>query len=251
MFAKNLSALLLISLCLGAAPAVAEKSQKWLEVKSPHFVVLTNGNEKNGRRVADQFERIRSVFHTAFPKMRVDPDSPIIVLATRDESSFRELESLDRRKKGALQLAGLFQRGEDKNFVVFRQDVSNRERNHIIYHEYTHLILSMNPAPVPLWFDEGLAEFYGNTEIENREVLLGEPASEHVATLRENKLLPVETLFAVDHASPYYNEQKRGTIFYAESWALTHFLTMKAEAYPFRSSHHYMLWSGSAATRWA
>jgi hypothetical protein len=28
-------------------------------------------------------------------------------------------------------------------------------------------------------------------------------------------------------------------------------INMEQEAYPFRSSHHYMLWSGSAATRWA
>ena len=33
-------------------------------------------------------------------------------------------------------------------------------------------------------------------------------------------------LFAVDHASPYYNEESKTTIFYAESWALTHLLML-------------------------
>ncbi|MGE5325565.1 MAG: hypothetical protein ACM3NO_00890, partial [Deltaproteobacteria bacterium] len=37
-----------------------------------------------------------------------------------------------------------------------------------------------------------------------------------------------ETLFAVDHTSPYYNENNKGSIFYAESWALVHMLTNEA-----------------------
>jgi len=39
--------------------------------------------------------------------------------------------------------------------------------------------------------------------------------------------LPV--LLRVDHASPYYHEEQKGTIFYAESWALTHFLVLNDE----------------------
>src|ERR1700722_20802581 len=33
----------------------------------------------------------------------------------------------------------------------------------------------------------------------------------------------------VDHNSPYYHEENQGYIFYAESWALTHYLTIKDE----------------------
>lgn len=228
MLARKLPVLLLTSLWLAESytPA-AEKPQKWLEVKSPHFVVATNANEKPGRRVADQFERIRSVFLTAFPHMRVDPSGPIIVLATKDEASFKELEPADWRKKGQLQRAGMFLRGEEKNYVLFRMDVDPQERDHIIYHEYTHMLLDLNMQSVPLWLDEGLAEFYGNSEIRENEALLGKPDATYVQILRTTKLLPFETLFSVDHSSPYYNEQHRGTIFYAESWALTHYLMMK------------------------
>jgi tetratricopeptide (TPR) repeat protein len=31
-------------------------------------------------------------------------------------------------------------------------------------------------------------------------------------------------LFAVDHNSPYYHEENKGSVFYAESWALVHYL---------------------------
>ena len=54
--------LLLPVLAAALAPA-RDKPDNWIEVRSPHFVVTTNANEKQGRRIADQFERMRSVFH--------------------------------------------------------------------------------------------------------------------------------------------------------------------------------------------
>ena len=36
--------------------------------------------------------------------------------------------------------------------------------------------------------------------------------------------LPLDTLFRVNASSPYYHEDNKASIFYAESWALTHYL---------------------------
>ena len=54
-----------------------------------------------------------------------------------------------------------------------------------------------------------------------------EPSADDILWLRQNRLLPLTTLFTVDHNSPYYHDEKKGSIFYAESWALTHYLEMK------------------------
>lgn len=77
---------------------------------------------------------------------------------------------------------------------------------------------------IPLWLNEGLAEFYQNTDIGEREVRLGQPSSDDILYLRQNRLLPLPVLFKDDHSSPYYHEEQKGSIFYAESWALTHYL---------------------------
>jgi len=37
-----------------------------VEVKSPHFTVVTNAGEKAGRKVAWQFEQIRAAMATVF-----------------------------------------------------------------------------------------------------------------------------------------------------------------------------------------
>jgi tetratricopeptide (TPR) repeat protein len=219
---------LALSTVLAAAPALmASKSENWIEVRSPHFIVLTNGSEKQGRRVGDQFERMRSVFRAAFPGLQVDPASPIVVLAVRDEKSFRSLEPAEYLGKGKLEIAGLFLRAPEKNYVLLRLDAGGDHPYSIVYHEYTHLLSSKAEEWLPLWLNEGLAEFYQNTEIREKDALLGQPSVGNILSLRQSRLLPLATLFTIDHTSPYYHEENKGTIFYAESWALTHYFMVK------------------------
>src|SRR6185503_9059070 len=45
-------------------------------------------------------------------------------------------------------------------------------------------------------------------------------------TLRQGKLYPLRSLFAVDHYSPEYNEGSKRGMFYAQSWALVHYLIL-------------------------
>ncbi len=226
---------------LFAAPLTSarDKAENWIQVNSPHFVVATNASEKQGRRVADQFERMRAVFHAAFPKLEVDPGVPIIVLAVKDEKDFRTLEPEAYLAKGSLKLGGLFLHGPDKNYVLMRLDAEGDHPYRIIYHEYTHLLIAKSADWMPLWMNEGLAEFYENTDIHEKDASLGEPSGENIEWLRENRLLPLETLLTVDQKSPYYHEEKKGSIFYAESWALTHYLIMNDSLQKTHRLHDY------------
>src|SRR5271156_1707757 len=201
-----------------------ENGESWAEGRSPNFVVLSDASEKQARHVAGQFERMRSVFHTAFPRAKVDGGSPIIVIALKDKKDFQALEPEAYLAKGQLNLAGLFLRAPDKNYVLLRLDAQGEHPFATVYHEYTHLMLSKAEEWLPLWLNEGLAEFYQNTDIQDKDVLLGQPSPDDILYLRQNSLLPLTTLFKVDHASPYYHEEQKGSIFYAESWALTHYL---------------------------
>jgi len=203
------------------------KEDPWLEVRSPHFIVVSNSNAKQANHVAAEFERMRAVFHSRFPNARVDAASPIVVVAVRDKKGFQALEPQAYLAKGSLTLAGLFLRTPEKNYVLLRLDAEGDHPYATIYHEYTHFILSHDQEWMPVWLNEGLAEFYQTTEIHDKNVELGRPSVENIMLLRQNRLLPLATLFAVDHNSPYYHEENKGSIFYAESWALTHYLEFK------------------------
>src|SRR3569832_1623139 len=114
---------LVADLVLIASIGIAsDKPETRLEVRSPHFVVVTNTNDKQARGVAGQFERMRSVFHTAFPKLAIDSFAPITVIAVKDEKYFKALEPEAYLAKGSLKLGGLFLRGSEKNYVLARVD---------------------------------------------------------------------------------------------------------------------------------
>jgi Tfp pilus assembly protein PilF len=221
MLTKIASAFLLLAALRGSANASTEQ---WLEVRSPHFTVLTDSNEKQARHIADQFERMRWMFQTLFPKVNVDPVSPIVVLATRNQKSFQTLEPEAYLAAGQLKLGGLFMRTLDKNFVLLRLDAEYEHPYATIYHEYTHLQFSGDSEWMPLWLNEGTAEFIQNTEIRDKEVLIGEPSADDILYLRQNRLIPLPVLFKVDAKSPYYHDEQKGSVFYSESWALTHYL---------------------------
>jgi len=219
--------LLLLTVFVALVAAARDKTENWLEVRSEHFIVFTDSNEKQARRITDQFERMRLVFHVAFPKARVDPGTPIVVLAVKDKKDFQALEPEAYLAKGQLELAGIFLRAPDKNYVLLRLDAQGEHPYATVYHEYTHLLSSRAEEWLPLWLNEGLAEFYQNTEISDKEVLVGEPSPGNILLLRQERLLPLTTLFTVDRNSPYYHEENKGSIFYAESWALTHYLRIR------------------------
>lgn len=199
----------------------AEKT--WTEVKSPHFRVLTDGSSNQARRVAREFEQMRVALSDIMPGLALDPGAPLVVLAPRDEETMKMLSPAMWKQKGA-KPAGYFAHGWDKEFAVVRLDAISPESYQVVYHEYVHSIMHLNLRLLPVWLDEGLADFFANTQFESKRLIVGAP-NRRMGYLRGIPLIPLETLFAVNHASPYYHDEDKVPVFYAESWALTHYLT--------------------------
>jgi tetratricopeptide (TPR) repeat protein len=220
---KKLVVLLLIA--AGACTAASASPDQWVEVSSAHFSVLTNSNEKQARHVLDQFERMRWVFQTLFPKLNADPPTPIMVYAAKNAKTFQALVPQAYLAKGALPLAGYFLTSQDGNYILLRMDAEEEKHPFAtVYHEYTHLQLRSAGEWMPLWLNEGLAEFFQNTTVKDKEVLIGEPSEDDLLYLRQQRLIPLPVLFQVNADSPYYHQEQKGSVFYAEAWALTHFL---------------------------
>src|SRR6266436_5520188 len=223
-------AILLAILANADAFGASDPNLGWIEVRSPHFVVASNAGEKEARRIADQFEQIRSLFHTAFGSLRVDPAQPVVILAAKNENTMKMLLPEDWEVKGHVHPAGLYQQGEDKHYVILQLDSAGANPFHSLYHEYTHALMHLNFTGLPLWLDEGLAEFYGNSRLGEKESRIGTIDETHLYILGQNKLLPIEMLLNVEESSPYYNEANQASVFYAESWALVHYLMLDPEA---------------------
>ncbi len=210
------------TLALLCARARADSAPVWLQVTTPHFTVITDAGEKQARHIAGQFERMQAVFHKILPGTHSDSGIPIVVLALKNRRDFQAVEPAEYLVKGQLDLAGLFLQNNDRVYILIRLDAGGDHPYSTIYHEYTHYIT--RHANLPLWFNEGIAEFYQNTDIDSHEIRFGQPSAGFLQLLRSQSLLALPTLFDVGHDSPYYHEQQKGTMFYAESWALTYML---------------------------
>ena len=95
------------------------------------------------------------------------------------------------------------------NYVTFTME-EGIEQLDIVYHEYVHLVVNNNITNVPLWFNEGLAEYYRTFQITANGTLatLGKVDADHVLLLRDH-FIPLADLVKVDHTSPLYNETAR------------------------------------------
>ena len=207
-----------LSFVFGAAPAVHAKDN-WIAVRTTNFNLVGNASEKDMRLVATRLEQFRDVFTRLLPTARYSSPVPTTVLVFKSMSSYKPF-----MVPGA---AGYFQKGEDVNYITLTTELGAQNPFSTIYHEYVHLLIDNTAGNVPVWFNEGLAEYYSTFEIEDdRKVHLGELIPYHLQTLREERMLPLRRLFEVDHYSPEYNEGSKRGMFYAESWALVHYMIL-------------------------
>lgn len=206
------------------APVAAKDT--WTSVRSKNFLLVGNASEKDIRRVGTRLEQFREVFSRLFTNMNVNSPVPTTVVVFKNDESYRPF-------KPNANTAGYFQPGQDVNYITLKlgNDLrSEQDPFTIIFHEYTHLLIKNTSGNVPTWFNEGLAEYYSTFSIsDDQKVVMGRPIASHVYLLRENRMLPLRTLFQVDQKSPYYNERDKQSIFYAESWALMHYLILGKE----------------------
>lgn len=211
-------------------PALAVAKDAWIEVQSPHFKVVSNAGENESRKIADHFEQFRELFHSAFPNFRVDLGKPLVIFALKNEDSLKFLLPEYWEVKGRMHPVGFFMPGEARDFVAVRTNIEGDNPYEVVYHEYTHAIMNLNFQGLPVWLGEGLAEFFGNSTIHDKDVEFGKVAPYHLEVLQQSRLIPIDTLMLAEANSPYYNEQNRATVFYAESWAIVHYLMLDPEA---------------------
>ena len=220
---KYVISLLLILLISVPVPVTAQTRDSWRSVRTNNLFVIGNADAERLRQVAAWLEFFHSAFGRLVSRNVLDSSVPTTVVVFRDEASFMPFKPLYQGRPA--NLAGFFQPGEDVNYIAMSLDPRERDPFSIAFHEYVHLHLRDNIPNVPLWLNEGLAEFYGSLQFVGSEAILGVPLG-YIRLLRSEELLPLKTLFSIDVRSPHYNEQEKTGIFYGQSWALVHYLML-------------------------
>ena len=183
---------------------------RWTCIRTRNFTLYSEVSERTGRELLVRLERLRQILGPG-------SELPVDVLVfsnTSDVANFRQGQAA----------AGFYQGGFDRDYIVVSAGASGSDRAGL--HEYTHLVLSRKSGVAPLWFEEGMAEFYSNLVFERSSVVVGMPIASHLRLLRDRSWLATSVLESTTTKSTLYQETERAGVFYAQSWALVHMLNM-------------------------
>ncbi len=210
--ASCLAALLLLTIPLRAAD--------WISLRSEHFQLHGNAGERDLRVVALRLEQFREAITRIHPNSLGDNDPPVVALIFRDNRSFRPF--MPRVNGRVNPVTGVFLPGQDANYIALSLELGE-DAYPGIFHEFSHYLLR-GTRSAPVWFNEGLAEYYSTFEVTNRgrSAHIGRPHEKHIAMLRERRL-PMTQFFGITRGSAEYTRDVPDRIvLYAQSWLLVH-----------------------------
>lgn len=188
---------------LGAAPG------RWTRVSGEGYEVVTDAGAAAAERVGNRVARMRELLGAPVKLL------PLRVVLTGSQSLFASL-------RPAIGVAGFYQSSANEDWVVVRWGREDSER--AVSHELVHAFMEHNGPRRPLWLEEGLAEFYSTARLTDREWIIGEPIPSHARLLSGAGWLEAGRFFGITPDSPLRDESTRSGIFYAQSWAVVHFL---------------------------
>jgi tetratricopeptide (TPR) repeat protein len=203
-----------------------ETAEIWTSVRSKNFLLVGNASEKEIRQVGARLEQFRDALTRLFAGAGVPSSVQTTVVVFRSEETYRPFKPLYEGTPS--NVAGYFQSGPDMNYITITIDGNTARPYATIFHEYVHLFVESNLRGLPLCLNEGLAEYFSTFDISDggRKVTVGKSNDYHLKILRSREWLPLESLVAADNKSPIYNESEKRELFYAQSWALAHYLML-------------------------
>ncbi|HYC88621.1 MAG TPA: DUF1570 domain-containing protein [Thermoanaerobaculia bacterium] len=204
-------------------------AEKWVSLDAEELRLVSGVSAAETRRIARDLLRMRGALGR-LSDLQVHSSERTHVFIFPTQSRFAPYcEAMLRSKCGMV--TGLFADGSDGNFIVLSAGAKSGV-DRIVYHELTHHLMANTNVQHPAWYREGVAEYFSTFRTSGDEAHLGVVVQDHLRWLRaeeslgslRKRLIPLRELFAITHTSPVYDERTRTGVFYAQSWALVHYL---------------------------
>ena len=221
------------ALCLAItlATPIEAADPTWIEIRSNHFTVISDGGQRSTRDILQQCEQVRSAIHTMWPWANIDLDRPILVLAVKNEDGMKALLPQAWEQKDAVRPASILVTGPDRHYIALRADIQPNDREGTVnpynsaYWSYASLILRSGlKADLPIWLTIGIADIMSNINVTNSTIKVGEVIPWHLRTLHSVVQRPrLSELVNVEGNSPWLTGTNR-PMFDAVAWAFVHYL---------------------------
>jgi hypothetical protein len=198
---------------------------QWLHYSEPDFELYGDASPKQVAEVVRNMQVYRLARDTVLPKLKgSDVVRPRIFVLSG--STFEKYARSRRNVAGYVS-------GRDfgVDIVIDASAEDWTGTSSIVQHELTHYYLH-NTADFALqaWFNEGLAEYLSTLTVERGKLRIGMPAGARWLHLHQLPWMPLREVLGTTRGSANYTSHSAAPTFYAESWALTHYMmTVKGE----------------------
>jgi len=214
-------------LALLALPAVAEGAEdQMFTARSKHYEVRSDVSQRFAQLVSQHMESIYGEYMRRFRDygLRDAGVFNVVVYAKKDDYD----ASVPRPLIGS---AGAFI-SVRKLLAAWRGERSDEEVFRTLYHEGFHQFLfTTMPHPVPIWVNEGFAEYFAEATWNGRSFTTGRVPYMRLfviqKALKDGEHIPLSDLFAMsdqDWMDTVGADQNRANIQYCEAWSVVHFL---------------------------
>ncbi len=240
---SRLSVALLLTVAALVSPVCAAEPH-WIRVSSSRFLVLNDGDEKQGREIALRFEQMRAVFGQLLMRDRVNMPLPIDIVALKNDDDYANTAPTPHGKP--IFEAGFAIPGEDREYFVL--DLAEPDSWRAISYDFARMLLNYNYPPTQAWFDEGFAEYFASLRLDNKQMQVGEdpessppvrqsvlgkpaltsaPPQPLIDLLNKSPWMTLPALFAAKPENSAGSD--RQTLFNAQSWMVMHYLINKSK----------------------
>lgn len=199
----------------------------WYAADGEHVLYFGDVKKSVFQYYVTQLERFRFHILQTMPGLAKPGGVPLSIYILREKQVIANLFGAERD--------GIFYTTEDRDYIFmlgYREESLGGNEYHVhfkehllttLFHEYTHYL--MRNASMPVWLDEGMADYLGQTKITEKSIEFGHPSPGRDYSIKEHGLLPLDDLFETQRSDDSYSgEGKEVSQFYATSWAMAHFL---------------------------
>jgi tetratricopeptide (TPR) repeat protein len=175
---------------------------EWMRAETQHFVVISAVGEHGTRALAHDLEKLTTLLSGTSDYFQAPAQRTRVFLF----ASRRNVQPyFDAIRGGRVDASGITVRHPKGSTILI--DTSARDGGTLTpRHEIVHDLLFRIGRPLPLWIEEGLAEYYSNA---------GLPIREHISRMRGRLRMPLEQMYSAG------SDDARAWTFdyYAQSWA--------------------------------
>jgi tetratricopeptide (TPR) repeat protein len=238
------AALLAPTLAAAARSDGLPRADGWIVCRTPHFTFYSNASAAKTRKVAVQLERFRQALGRITRGFELDARVPTSTFVFKNDTVY---EPYRRNRDGRpLNVSGYFLPRPFHNYITL--DLSaGASPMRTVYHEYFHAVMDTSMGSLPIWLNEGLAEYFSTFKSRETAVVeVGHPIEEHLVHVANHGLISWKEIFETTTHSKTYNEGDRQGSFYAQSWLLVHYLNSTDEGLRALGKYLSALRSGTA-----